>query len=96
MTISRPPHSPKPSPTPATSGEEKKNSKLNSLVDYCDSLDDEPDIVDIMGVSSDSNTRFKTPVSETELKSLGGKTFTASTDRKIAWAKKLFDDWKHE
>ena len=95
-TISRPPPSPKASPTPGTSVEEKKDSKRNCLVDYGNSLDDEPDIVNIMGVSSDSDSRFKTPVSATELKNLGGKMFAASTDRKISWAKKLFDDWKCE
>ncbi len=51
-------------------------------------------MIDITGVSSDSEHHFKNLVSDSELKSLGGKTFAASTDRKIAWAKKLFEDWK--
>ncbi len=93
-TISRPPTTAPSSPQPCTSGEQQKKCDNKTLVDYSDSLDDDCEIVDITGMSTDSETRFKTPVSEVELQNLGGKTFAASTDRKILWAKKLFDDWK--
>ena len=93
-TISRPPATPPSSPQPSTSGEQQKKCLKKNLVDYSDSLDDDCEIVDITGVLSDSELHFKTPVSDVELQNLGGKTFAASTDKKISWAKKLFDDWK--
>ncbi len=64
------------------------------MVDYSDSFAEDPKIIDITETSSESETCFKQLVSDKELKSLGGKTFAASTDQKICWAKKLFDDWK--
>ncbi len=93
-TISRPPSSGSKSPRPLTSGLKIPETKTKNLVGYNDSVCDEAEIIDITGLSSDNEQRFKNPVSDTELQSLSGKTFAASTDRKIAWAKKLFEDWK--
>ncbi len=78
--------------TSSASGQETELKQ--NLVGYSNSFSEDHEVIDITGVSSDSEHCFKNPVSDSELKSLGGKTFTASTDRKIAWAKKLFDDWK--
>ncbi len=78
--------------TSSTSGQE--TGLKQNLVGYSDSFSEEHEVIDITGMSSNSEQRFKNPVSDSELKSLGGKTFAASTDRKIAWAKKLFEDWK--
>ncbi len=69
-------------------------TKTKSLVGYNESVSDEAEIIDITRLSSDNEQRFKNLVSDSELQSLSGKTFAASMDRKIAWAKKLFDDWK--
>ncbi len=65
-------------------------------MDYSDSFAKDPEIIDITETSLENEMRFKQLVSAKELKSLGGKTFAASTDRKICWAKRLFDEWKKE
>ncbi len=88
-TISKPSTS-----TAASSSEVNKTVPKTNLVGYNDSVSDDSDIIDITGLSSDSDQHFKKPVSESELQSLGGKTFTALTDRKILWAKRLFSEWK--
>ncbi len=44
--------------------------------------------------SEPSTSRFKSASTADDLKKLSGKTFAESTDKKIAWAVKLFMSWR--
>ncbi len=50
--------------------------------------------VDTPPVPAQPALRFKTASSSNDLKKLSGKTFAESTDKKIAWAVKLYMSWR--
>ena len=82
---------------------EKSNAALSKLVTYSDSESEQNDVVEVGSSpakeASETKSkytfvnRFKEPVSSEELEKLSEKTFAASTERKIQWAVKLFQNW---
>ena len=77
------------------SGIEDESKVGNNAVNACDATTHSSQISDVTEIVSSSGRSFKVPLKQEVLEDLSHKNFSPETMKKVAWAVKLYREWRN-
>ena len=77
------------------SGIQEESKVANSAVNVCNATTHSSQISDVTEIFSSTGSSFKVPLKQDVLEDLSHKNFSPETMKKVAWADKLYREWRN-